>query len=194
MSVASSLFSDSQSRIFRWLFGQPDRGYHLSELRRLTGLGSASIQRELKRLADAGLISSERVGNLRRFQANRQSPVYRELVALTRKTLGAEPLLRAALQSLKPKAAWIYGSMAKKTDTAKSDIDVMLIGSRLSLGKVLEALLPLEAQLGRKINPTIFTPAEFERRRAEPDSFVSRVFAQPVIQLAGDPIEPAGAG
>ncbi len=194
MSVASSLFSDSQTRIFRWLFGQPDRGFHLSELRRLTGLGSASIQRELNRLAGAGLISSERVGNLRRFQANPQSPVYGELVALTRKTLGAEPLLREALQSLNPKAAWIYGSMAKETDTAKSDIDVMLIGRSLSLGKVLEALLPLEAQLGRKINPTILTPVEFKRRRAEPDSFVSRVLAQPVIQLAGDPIEPAGAG
>lgn len=75
--------------------------------------------------------------------------------------------------------------MAKQTDTAKSDIDVMLVGRNLRLAKVLELLLPLEAQLGRKINPTCFTPAEFKRRRAEPDSFVNRVLAQPVAPLTG---------
>lgn len=196
MSIASALFTDSQSRIFCWLFGQPERGYHLSELRRLTGLGSASLQRELNRLAEAGLVCSERVGNQRRFQANPQSPVYHELLALTRKTLGVEPLLREALLPLAPdlKAAWIYGSVAKQTDTAQSDIDVMLVGENLLLGNLLELLVPLEAQLGRKINPTCYTPAEFERRRAEPDSFVNRVLAQPILPLIGDAHEPARAG
>lgn len=196
MSIASALFSDSQSRVLRWLFGQPDRGFHLSELRRLTGLGSASLQRELNRLTEAGLVHSERVGNLRRFQANPQSPVFGELVALTRKTLGAEPLLREALQPLLPglQGAWIYGSVAKQTDTAQSDIDVMLVGKGLSLAKVLELLLPMEAQLGRKINPTCYTPAEFARRRAEPDSFVNRVLVQPVLPLIGALHEPSRAG
>jgi len=196
MSIATALFSDSQSRVFQWLFGQPDREFHLSELRRLTGLGSASLQRELNRLAKAGLVRSQRVGNLRRFQANPQSPVYGELVGLTRKTLGVEPLLREALQPLVPnlRAAWIYGSVAKQTDTAQSDIDVMLIGKNLPLAKVLERLVPLEAQLGRKINPTCYTPTEFKRRRAEPDSFVNRVLAQPILHLVGDAHERGGAG
>ncbi|MBK7136661.1 MAG: helix-turn-helix domain-containing protein [Rhodocyclales bacterium] len=196
MSIASALFSDSQSRVLRRLFGQPDRGFHLSELRRLTGLGSASLQRELNRLAEAGLVVSERVGNLRRFQANPGSPVFNELVVLTRKTLGAEPLLRDALQPLLPvlQGAWIFGSVAKKTDAAQSDIDVMLVGKNLSLAKVLELLLPVEEQLGRKINPTCYTPAEFARRRAEPDSFVNRVLAQPVLPLIGELHEPSRAG
>jgi predicted nucleotidyltransferase len=196
MSIASALFSDSQSRVYRWLFGQPEREFHLSELRRLTGLGSASLQRELNRLAMAGLVRSARVGNLRRFRANPQSPVYSELISLTRKTLGAEPLLREALRPLAPDllGAWIYGSVAKQTDTAQSDIDVMLIGDNLLLSKVLELLVPLEAQLGRKINPTCYTPDEFQRRRAEPDSFVNRVLAQPLIPLIGEAPEPARAG
>ncbi|CAG0933420.1 hypothetical protein RHDC3_02558 [Rhodocyclaceae bacterium] len=196
MSIATALFSDSQSRVLRWLFGQPDRGYHLSELRRLTGLGSASLQRELNRLAKVGLVMSERVGNLRRFQANPNSPVFKELVALTRKTLGAEPLLREALQPLLPglQGAWIFGSVAKQTDTAQSDVDVMLVGKNLSLSRVLELLLPVEEQLGRKINPTCYTPAEFARRRAEPDSFVNRVLAQPVLPLIGELHEPSRAG
>ena len=196
MSIATALFSDSQSRVFQWLFGHPEREFHLSELRRLTGLGSASLQRELNRLAKAGLVRSERVGNLRRFKANSQSPVYGELVGLTRKTLGVEPVLREALLPLAPglQAAWVYGSVAKQTDTAQSDIDVMLIGENLRLAKVLELLVPLEAQLGRKINPTCYTPAEFQRRRAEPDSFVNRVLAQPILPLMGDAHEPARAG
>lgn len=196
MSLASSLFSDSQSRIYPWLFGQPERSYHLSELRRLTGLGSASLQRELNRLAEAGLVHSERFGNLRRFQANPQSPVFAELVALTRKTLGMAPMLREALMPLTPnlQAAWIYGSVAKQIDTAQSDIDVMLVGRDLLQGDVLERLAPVEAQLGRKINPNCYTPQEFDQRRGEPDSFVNRVLSQPILVLVGDAHEPARAG
>ncbi len=195
MSITAALFSDSQARVYSWLFGQPERSYHLSELLRLTGLGSASLQRELNKLAEAGLVRSERVGNMRRFQANPESPVYEELVGLTRKTLGIEPMLREALLPLAPglQAAWIYGSVAQKSDTAKSDIDVMIVGKNISLGKVLALLVPLESQLGRKINPTCFTPAEFKRRRAQRDSFVNRVLAQPVVALIGDASGPARA-
>jgi hypothetical protein len=69
----------------------------------------------------------------------------------------------------------------------------MLVGKDLSLNRVLKLLLPLEAQLGRKINPTILTPAEFKRRRAEKDSFVNRVLSQAVLPLIGDPSGSAGA-
>ena len=193
MTISSALFTDSQSRLYAWLFGQPERAFHLNELRRLTGLGSASMQRELNRLAAAGLVDVQAVGNLRRFQANPQSPVYPELVALTRKTLGTVPVMRDALQPLQPSliAAWVYGSVAKQTDTARSDVDVMLVGNDLLLSQVLAALDPAEAQLGRKINPSCYSPQEFERRRAEPDSFVNRVLSQPVLPLIGDAHEPA---
>ncbi len=193
MNLSAALFTDSQSRLFTWLFGQPERAYHLNELRRLTGLGSASLQRELNRMASAGVVDAQAVGNMRRFQANPQSPVYAELVALTRKTLGTVPVLRDALKALQPglQAAWVYGSVAKQTDTARSDIDVMLVGHDLPLSQVLTCLEPAEAQLGRKINPSCYSLKEFERRRAEPDSFVNRVLSQPTLMLLGDAHEPA---
>ena len=196
MSIATALFSDSQARLFSWLFGQPERSYHLSELRRLSELGSASLQRELNRLVDAGLVLSERVGNLRHFQANPQSPVYAEMLALTRKTLGATPLLREALQPIATRleTAFIYGSVAKQTDTAQSDIDLLLVGEDLSLSEILPLLLPLETQLGRKINPNCYTPSEYARRLAEPDSFVNRILAQPILPLIGKDLDPASAG
>lgn len=193
MSIAEAIFTDSQSRLYAWLFGQPERAYHFSELRRLTGLGSASLQRELNRLVTAGLASAQTVGNQRHFQANPQAPVYAELVSLTRKAQGVVPLVRAALQVLLPglKSAWVYGSVAKQTDTARSDIDVMLVGDDLLLSRVLAALEPAQAQLGRKINPSCYSPHEFDRRRAEPDSFVNRVLSQPILPLIGDAHETA---
>jgi len=193
MTIAAALFTNSQSRLFAWLFGQPERAYHLNELRRLTGLGSASLQRELNRLVEAGLIDAHSVGNLRRFKVNPQSPVYSELVAITRKTLDTVPVLREALRPLLPglQAAWVYGSVAKQTDTARSDIDVMLVGHDLLLSQVLAALEPAELQLSRKINPNCYSPQEFARRRAEPDSFVNRVLSQPILPLIGNAHESA---
>ena len=195
MSIASALFTDSQAKVYAWLFGQPERSYHLSELRRLSGLGSASLQREVNRLVDAGLVTSERVGNLRCFQANPASPVQAELVALTRKTLGAVPLLRQALAPLAAQlhTAYIYGSVARQTDTAHSDIDLMLVGTDIGLADVLPLLLPLEASLGRKINPNLYTPEQYAKRLQEPDSFIQRVLAQPTLMLWPLPDETGGA-
>lgn len=196
MSIASSLFSDSQARLMPWLFGQPERSYHLSELRRLTALGSASLQRELKRLVDSQLVLSTRVGNLRCFQANPQSPVYEELVALTRKTMGAAPLLQQALQPMAGdiSTAFIFGSLAKGTDTANSDVDVLVVSDGLLLVDILKVLLPIETLLGRKINPTCYTPSEYAKRLAEPDSFLNRILAQPTLPLIGEMHAPQRSG
>lgn len=185
MSLSAALFPERKSRVFKWLFGMPDRSFHLNELLRLTQLGSASLQQELKSLTEAGLICAERVGNLRRFRANPDSPVYAELVALTRKTVGLKWPLALALKPLGPslKGAWIYGSVAQQTDSAGSDVDVMLVGDGLLLSEVLACLSPVEAELGRKINPTCYSVQEFADRRNDPASFVSKVFQKPVLDL-----------
>lgn len=195
-ATALALFSDSQARLLPWLFGQPERSYHLSELRRLTALGSATLQRELNRLEQSQLVQSTRIGNLRCFQANPSSPIYAELVAITRKTLGVTPELQQALQPLiqKISLAFIYGSIAKGTDTAASDVDVLLVGKGLLLNDILKLLLPLEVSLARKINPTCYTPSEYAKRLAEPDSFVNRILAQPIVPLIGEPLAKPRSG
>jgi predicted nucleotidyltransferase len=185
MSLALAIFTDRQARLFRWLFGQPDRSFYLNELLRLTGLSSASLQQELKRLTEAGVVSSTRTGNLRLFQVNPASPLFPELLSLTRKTCGVPAMLAQCLAPLQGRLAhaWVYGSVAKQEDTSASDVDVLLVGNDLTLAEVLELLQPAEAALGRKVNPTCFSVAEFERRRSDPDSFVSRVLAQTTVPL-----------
>ena len=195
MSLAASLFSPAQAKVLTWLFGQPERWYHINELLRLTGLGSASLQRELKRLSAAGLLENEKVGNLRRIRANPQSTIYPEFVSVVQRALGAEPLLRDALAPFAARIALalIYGSIAKRTDHADSDIDVMVVTDELGTGDLLPAILQLEQRLGRKISPTLYTTADFARRRADPSSFVSKVISQPTLLLIGSLAEPVGA-
>ncbi len=187
MSLAASLFSPAQAKVLTWLFGQPERWYHVNELLRLTGLGSASLQRELKRLSAAGLLENVQVGNLRRIRANPQSSIYPEFVSVVQKALGAEPLLRDALATFAPRIvlALIYGSIAKRTDHADSDIDLMVVADELGTGDLLPAILQLEQRLGRKISPTLYTRADFACRRADPSSFVSKVISQPTLLLIG---------
>jgi len=188
MSIKHALFTESQAKVLFWIFGQPWRSYHLSELRRLTGLGSASLQREINRLVDANLATSEMVGNQRQITANNKSSVFHELCALTRKIVNIAPMLQEALSVIENKIviALVYGSVAKETDTATSDIDVMLVGHDLTLGEVLEALEPVETMLDRKINPTCYSVGEFKKRLGDQDSFVNRVLDQPTIKLIGD--------
>lgn len=189
MSIAHALFATSQCQLFRWLFGEPQRSFHLRELSRLTGLGSASLQRELRRLVTAGLLRVEQVGNQRRFTANPDSPVFEELITLVRKTLGIAPMLAEALAPLagQIRLAFIYGSIAKGSEHAGSDVDVMIVGENLTLSAVLACVLPLEPGIRRKISPSIYTHEEYQRRRAEPDSFINRVLAQATVPLLGAP-------
>ena len=87
------------------------------------------------------------------------------------------------------RAAFVYGSVAKRTDTAGSDIDLMVISDSLSYADLFEALQQVEATLARKVNPTVMTVADWHTKRARANSFVAKVAAQPrvfVIGSAGD--------
>ena len=193
---SDALFSPAQARVLAWLFGQPERWFHFNELLRLTGLGSASLQRELARLDAGGLVMAEQVGNLRRRRANERSPVYAELVSLVRKTLGVVPTLREALAPLQGRIelALVFGSVARQTDRAGSDIDLLIVSDTVTVGEILPLVVEAEGTLGRKVNPTCYTTGEFERRRGDADSFVRRVLAQPTLLLWGEVHEPAAAG
>lgn len=188
-SLAGALFTGTQQRVLGLLFGQPDRSFYATELISLAGVGSGAVQRELARLAQSGLVTVKPMGNQKHYQANPASPIYSELCGVVRKTVGLAEPLRAALALLAPqiKAAFVYGSIAKQEDTASSDIDLMLVSDTLTFGDAILALQAATEQLGREVNPNIFTPQDFAKRLTEGGSFVSRVMAQPKIWLIGGP-------
>ncbi|MFM2276177.1 MAG: hypothetical protein RL211_2049 [Pseudomonadota bacterium] len=186
-SLATALFSGTQQRVLGLLFGQPDRSFYATELINLAGAGSGAVQRELARLAQSGLVTVKQVGNQKHYQANPASPVHSELCGLVRKTVGLAEPLREALAPLGPqiKAAFVYGSIAKKEDTASSDIDLMLVSDTLTFGDTILALQSVSALLGREVNPNIYTSHDFAKRLKEGGSFVSRVMEQPKVWLIG---------
>ena len=187
MSLAEALFAPAQAKVLARLFGEPTRWFHVNELMRTTGLGSASVQREIKRLVQAGLVQTEQVGNVRRLRANQASPVYPELVGMVTKTLGVVPVLRQALapSADKIRVAVVFGSVAKGSDHAASDIDLLVVSDQLGTSDLLPSLIPAETQLGRAVHPVSYTEAEFAMRLAEPGSFVNKILAQPLLPVIG---------
>ena len=162
-----ALFTRTQQRVLALLFAQ-DEEHSLGELVRRSGGGSGAIQRELGRMAAAGLLSERRVGNQRRFRAARASPFYAELKALATKPQDAPP--RAALR---PSAALIagraavlralarfglsrprvFGSVARGEDTEDSDLDLLVeAGARTSLLDLAAARNALEDALGVRVD------------------------------------------
>lgn len=187
-SLADALFSTTQQRVLGLLFGQPDRSFYATELIGLAGVGSGGVQRELARLAQSGLVTVRPVGNQKHYQANPDSPIYTELCGIARKTVGLAEPLRQALTPLagQIKAAFVYGSVAKRQDTAVSDIDLMLLSDSLSYADTFAALEAASTQLGRTVNPTIFTMQDLAKRIAQGEAFITRVLAQPKLWLIGD--------
>lgn len=186
-SLSDALFTKTQQRVIGLLFGNPDKSYYANEIVRFAGAGTGAVQRELGRLTATGLLSATKIGNQRHYQANRQSPIFGELRGIVLKTFGVADVLRDALAPLQGRirAAFIYGSVAKGSDTARSDMDVMVIGENLAYADVFSCLAHTESRIGRAISPAVYSPDEFKRKLTDGNDFLLRILGQPKIFLIG---------
>ena len=201
ISLSDALFSGVQQKVLGLLFGHPDRSFYSNEIARLGKTGNGSLQRELARLTASGLVEMTVIGRQKHYQANHKSVLYQEIRLITLKTFGLADVLRDALQShlSKIRYAFIFGSIAKGTDSTDSDIDVMVIADGLGYSELFESLTKAESLLGRKVSPTLYAPADFLRKKNNDNHFVTRVLEQPKIDLLGEedaiesgkPAEPA---
>ncbi|WP_173061286.1 transcriptional regulator [Sulfurimicrobium lacus] len=186
--LADALFSTTQQRVLALLFGQPKRSFFTNELIGLIGAGSGAVQRELRRLVESGLVTVTRIGSQKHYQANPAAPIFEELRGIVTKTLGPAEVLRAALMPLgdQVRLALVYGSVAKRSDTAHSDIDLLIVSDVLTLEQLYSALTPVEQQLGRRVSPTLYNVAEFRRRRTDGTPFLVKVLGGETIRLTED--------
>ncbi len=191
--LADALFTTTQQRVLALLFGQPNRSFYASEMIERTGSGSGAVQRELKRLASSGLVTVKRIGNQRHYQANPASPVFEELRGLVKKTVALAEPIRESLAPLADRVslALLYGSVAKGTDTASSDIDVLIVGDGITLEDIYSALATVENELGRKLSPILYTQEEFARRKASDNPFIARVLTGEHLTLIDNEHEPS---
>jgi predicted nucleotidyltransferase len=193
VSPADALFSRTRKRVLAFLFGQPERSFYATELIGLVSAGSGAVQRELVKLAHSGLVTVTQVGNQKHYQANPASPIFAELCALAQKTVGLAEPLREALAPLasRIKVAFVFGAVAKRRDTAVSDIDVFVLSDGVDHADVSGALQGMEFRLARRINPTVYSTAEWRRKRKDSHAFVVRVLRQPKVFLIGSEDELA---
>jgi len=185
--LAGALFTPVQQRVLGLLFGQPNRRFQSAELIRLARGGTGAVHRQLARLEAAGWVTATRVGNQKHYQANAKCAAFEELRGLVAKTVGVAAPIRRALAPLAERidAAFIYGSVAKGTDRAESDIDLMVLSDDIDYAEAFPALREAEAALGRPISPNVMTRAEWRAKRGMKGSFAARVSAQPRIFVIG---------
>lgn len=187
LNISDALFSNTQQRVLGLLFGNPERSFYTSEIVRSVRSGTGAVERELSRLRRSGLVSVSKIGNQTHYRADPESVVFEELRGLVLKTVGLAEPLRAALAPYvgNIEAAFVYGSVAKRTDTAQSDIDVMVIGDNLSYADLYVAFQRAEAVLGRQVNPMFLSLADWRRKLHQKDSFINKISTQPKIFLCG---------
>jgi predicted nucleotidyltransferase len=186
--LAGALFTQVQQRILGLLFGQPERRFQSAEIIRLAAGGTGAAHRQLQRLAESGLVLVTKDGSQKYYQANPRSPIYPELHGLVSKTVGVVEPLRRSLSPIanRIQAAFVFGSIAKKSDRADSDLDLLIVSDELDYPDTYQALQAAEELIARPINPTVMTRAEWKRKRRARDSFAKRIAAEPKLFVIGD--------
>lgn len=194
--AASLLFPAAYRRqVLALLLLHPERKLHVREISRLTGTTAGTMNKELSRLHEAGLLERERVGNQLRYSANRSHQIYAELAGILRKTVGLADVLIEALAPLADsiELSFIYGSVARGTETTGSDVDLLVVGSA-DFGSVIDALHGVEKKLGREVNAKVFSRREWNAKMKAGDAFVREILKGPKIVLVGDVDEPRKPG
>ncbi len=176
------MFSPYRRQALAVLFLRSDEQFHVRELERMTGVSAGSLHRELKAMAESGLLLRENIGNQVFYRANTECSIYEELASIFRKTIGLTSLLQDALSDLgdKIEVAFVFGSMASGRQTAGSDLDICVLGE-VSLRDVVKALSPVQETLQREINPVVMTPQKFSDQSRKKDRFVTRELSEPLL-------------
>ena len=166
---------------------QPEKAWYVSELARRMGVPSSSLQRELHDLSEAGILKTHRQGRMAYYQANKESPLFPDLRGLMLKTAGLVDVLADALKPLAAelRVVFVYGSIASSKEQSDSDVDLMVIGT-VSPAELALPLRQARQLLGREINPTVYTPAEFNKKRSAKDHFLTRVLDKPKLFVLGN--------
>jgi len=186
-ALGDLLFGQTRGRILALLYGMPEQSYFVRQIARQIATSVGSVQRELEALAEVGLIDRSTIGRQVFYRANRDHPAFGEVKSLVAKTTGTFHLLRSALAPLAEQItfAFIYGSTARGNEDAQSDIDLMVIGDA-TLDEVLAQLNPLERELGRPINPTVYSLKEARSKLQEDNHFLNAVLHNKKVLLIGD--------
>jgi predicted nucleotidyltransferase len=185
--LADLLFGQTRGAILALLYGRADQSFYTRQIAREVDASVGAVQRELENLSKVGLIVRTSLGSQVFYQANRDASIFREMQSLVKKTTGIFSVLRSALHPLATRilVAFVYGSVAREEETAQSDVDLMVVG-KATLDEVLSRLSTVEKTIGRPINPTVYSVAEFKSKLTSGNHFLTAVLKGQKVFLLGD--------
>ena len=185
--LADLLFGQTRGAILALLYGRADQSFYTRQIAREVDASVGAVQRELENLSKVGLIVRTSLGSQVFYQANRDASIFREMQSLVKKTTGIFSVLRSALHPLATRilVAFVYGSVAREEETAQSDVDLMVVG-KATLDEVLSRLSTVEKTVGRPINPTVYSVAEFKSKLTSGNHFLTAVLKGQKVFLLGD--------
>jgi len=174
------------------LYSHVEEPFYLRQIARTAGGGLGAVQRELKKLSEAGIIRRTVRGRQVYYQANPECPVYSELKSLVVKTVGVGDVLRAALVPLSDRinVAFLFGSLARGGERSSSDADVMIVGD-VTFAEVVSVLGRAQETVRREINPLVYPPEEFQSKLTADHHFLKKVLEESKFFLIGDEYELA---
>jgi len=175
-----------RAKLIGWLFARPDERFFVRQLTGLLSEDSTNISRELARLAEMGILVCQEEGRQKYYQANDQCAVFDELRGLALKTAGMADIVREALSPLGKQvaSAFLYGSQASGAATSTSDVDLLVVGD-MDETALHSAVSRAEERLHRRVNYTLLSPRELQRRKSERGGFVARILKGPKIAILG---------
>jgi predicted nucleotidyltransferase len=184
--LLGALISATKQKILGATLLEPEREWYLVELARHLRVRPSSLQRELKVLSDAGILQHRRDGNRAYFKADRNCPIFADLAHMLLKTVAVGEVLRARLERLRDRLdiALVYGSMADSSERSHSDIDLLVVGA-VPLSELVPSLRAAEKELGRPINPTVYTRRDFAKRSKAGDHFTTSILEKEPLFIIG---------
>lgn len=184
--MLTKLMPVARVKVLAFLLLNASEEYHLREIARRAGVPLKAAQRELALLEEIALVERQRRGRQVFVSVQTTHPLFEDLRSLLLKSEGLAIPLRQALEAIDDvEAAAVYGSVATRTDTGRSDIDLLVVGSPDELA-FHETVSAVEEELGRLVNYTLLSRKELRTRLRRKDPFLTRVLAGDVIPVIGD--------
>jgi DNA-binding transcriptional ArsR family regulator len=179
--MLKKLFSSSiRADVLSLLLNSPDEQFYIREIAKLLRKNPSGVKRELDKLEKMGIVISEKLANLKYFQADKDSPLFSELKNLITKSLGLPGALKAVLRAYAAKTAFLYGPFAE--GDSEATVDLFVIGALSSLTKELK---DIERRFDQKINCVMMEEDEYKLKKKKGDSNLKRLLSGKRIILIG---------
>jgi len=177
------LRSRLQAEVLTLVLLNPQLEWSLTELASRTGASISSVQREITRAEQTGVVNSRRLGNVRLVNAA-DSPLTPSLTELLLRSFGPRQVLAEELEGVRGiEKAYLFGSWAARyageAGRPPADLDVLVIGTP-DRDELDDAAQRAESRLAREVNVTIRSQAWWQEGT---DGFHADVTRRPLVPI-----------